>query len=142
MIGEHQKIANHHLRKYKRALCFGAFDPLHFGHIRLFRFASNIAEEVYAVTEDDKIIEKEKGRKIYSVVDERVEDIKAIRYIKDVGVRDDSKDRQYWVDRFQPDILVVGDDHDGTWKAGEKLGIPIVYKPYTKEISSTYLRTL
>jgi len=123
---------------FTRGICFGTFDPLHYGHIRLLRRAKKICDELYAVTECDSIIVEK--HKPFSTEDQRVEDLCSIKYLSGVGLRTPDKDRAYWVRKFKADVLMVGDDHKGRWKEGEKLGLPIVYFPRTNNISSTELR--
>lgn len=86
--------------KYKKALIFGAFDPLHFGHIRLFKKAGEIAEQVYACTESDDIIRNDKHRDPFTSELERVEDLKGIKYLEDVGIRTPEQNRDYWAEKF------------------------------------------
>lgn len=126
--------------KYKRGLVFGSFDPLHYGHIRLIRRAKEQCNELFIVCESDYIIEQEKKRKVFCNINERLEDLKDIKYVKDVGVRTIKRDRKYWANFFKADVLFVGDDHKGNWVEGEKLGVTIVYLARTKDISSTLLR--
>lgn len=126
--------------KYKNALCFGTFDPLHYGHIRIFERASEIAENVYACTESDKTILNNKKRKAFTSEEQRMQDLRGIKYLKDVGMRTKYCSRAYWAKRFKADVLILGSDWKGKEWAGRKLGIPIVYFERTKNISSTDLR--
>lgn len=139
-IGKFHKIKNQNSMKYKSAICFMTADPLHYGHIRLLERASKIAEKVYAVTESDKIIRKNKGRKAFTSQENRVNDLKGIKYVSEVGMRTTYCNRRYWARRFKADVLVLGSDWKHKKWAGRKLGIPIVYFDRTKDISSTDLR--
>ena len=126
--------------KYKTALIFGAFDPLHFGHIRLFKRAKNIAYKVYACTEADEIIRRDKKREPFTNENDRVADLKGIRYLSGVAIRTDIKDRGHWAKKFKADVLILGDDWKGKKWEGLKLKLPVVYFPYTNQISSTIIR--
>lgn len=138
MTGKHHKTKNLYL--YKVGLIFLAGDPLHYGHIRLFKRAKEICYNVYAITESDGIILKEKGRKPFTTSRQRVEDLKGIKYIKEAFCRTKKKDRKYWVDKLKPDVLILGSDYRHKDWVGKKLGIKIVYFPRTEGISSTLLR--
>ena len=128
--------------KYKSALLFMTADPLHYGHIRLIKRASKIAEKVYAITESDKTILNNKKRKAFTTEEERVNDLKGIKYLSGVGMRTHYCNRRYWARFFKADVLVLGSDWKKKKWAGRKLGIPIVYFPRTKNISSTLLRNI
>jgi cytidyltransferase-like protein len=132
-IGKHQKKK----KEYRVGICFGALDGLHFGHIRLFKKAKEICDKLYAITETDELIKKSKGRPLTSR-EERVSDLKGIKYLDNVFVR--TKGRRYWIKKLKPDVLILGDDWKNKEWAGKKLGILIIYFPYTKEISSTMLK--
>jgi len=138
--GKSNKKKNHSSFRYQRALIFGAYDPLHYGHIRLFKRAKKIAKKVYACTESDEIIFAEKGRYPFTSEYERVEDLKGIKYLSGVSIRRYRKNRDYWVKYYKPDVLILGSDwKDKKWE-GENLGVKIIYFPRTKNISSTYIR--
>lgn len=125
---------------YKRGLVFGALDPLHFGHIRLFRRAKEVCREVYACTESDEIIRKAKGREPFTTEMERMQDLEGIKYLSGVFIRTEERNRDYIVGIIEPDVLILGSDYiDKEWE-GRKLGIEIIYFPYTHAISSTFLR--
>ena len=117
-------------------------DPLHYGHLRLIRRASKIAENVYVVTESDYIIRRDKGRTPFSTEMQRVQDLKGIKYVTDAGMRTTYCNRRYWARFFKADVLVLGSDWKNKPWAGRKLGLPIVYFPRTKNISSTLLRNI
>ena len=108
--------------KYKVAMCFCTADPLHFGHIRLFKRASRIAERVYACTKSDEIIREEWNREPFTTEKERVEDLRGIKYLTDVFIKTKEKDRQYFVDKVGTDVLILGSDWKGRYWEGEKLG--------------------
>lgn len=139
-VPQEKKPIFYPFKEYKRALVFGAYDPLHFGHIRLLKKASEIAEEVYACTESDAIIRTDKKREPFTSENERVADLKGIKYLSGVGIRTDNQNRDYWAKEFKADVLVLGSDWKGKKWAGEEIGLPIVYFPYTNKISSTYIR--
>lgn len=139
-VPQEKKPFFHPFKEYKRALVFGAFDPLHFGHIRLFKNASNISEEVIVCTESDAIIRRDKKREPFTTEQERVADLKGIKYITKALIRSDEFNRDKIVQEVNPDVLIVGSDWEGKEWEGNKYGIKIVYFPYTKEITSTQIR--
>ena len=140
MIGKLRKTKSQYFMKYKVAMCFCTADPLHFGHIRLFRRANKIAERVYACTESDEIIRETKHREPFTTEKKRVEDLEGIRYLSGVFIRTKKKDRQYFCDQVGVEVLILGSDWKGKKWEGEELELPIVYFSRTKEINSTKIR--
>jgi glycerol-3-phosphate cytidylyltransferase len=133
-------MPNRYMKKYKRALLFGTFDPLHFGHLRLIRRASQIAQQVYICVDSDQLIRTTKNREPFTPLKERLKDLEMIKGIGGIGVEGLQHGKDYWVKKFKPDVLVKGDDWKGKGWSGERLGVKVKYFPYTKEISSTQIR--
>jgi glycerol-3-phosphate cytidylyltransferase len=78
-------------------------------------------------------------------VTERLEIVRAIRYVDDAVIEDVDEKLDMWR-RLKFDVIVKGDDWRGTPK-GDKLerdfasvGVEVVYLPYTVHTSSTMLR--
>lgn len=137
--GKHHETQNHTSRKYKVGLVYGTFDPLHYGHIRLFKRAKEHCETLYVITEDDDIIRKEKHEP-FTTAEDRVEDLKSIKEIDGIGLRSEKFDRAYWTRSLKADVLFLGSDwKDKEWE-GKSFGIPIIYLDRTPDISSTKLR--
>ena len=126
--------------KYKRALLFGTFDPLHFGHIMLFERASKIAKEVVVAVDSDGLIRQVKKREPFRKFERRVKDVESIKYVTNVVMESKIQTKKWLIDLVKPDILIKGDDWKGKNWSGEGLGVPVKYFPYTKEINSTQLR--
>ena len=127
------------MKKYNKALLFGTFNPLHSGHIRLFRKAIEIAEELYIVMDDDNLIINSKRRKPFGDRKERQEDIKMIKGIIFAGFENSKTDKKYWIDKIKPDVLIKGNDWKGNNWSGETLGIPVKYLKHTNNTHSEWL---
>lgn len=75
-------MGNNSMKKEKKKIIAvsGAFDPLHPGHIRLFREAKKLGEELVVVLNNDNWLKKKKGY-VFMPEKERKEVIEAIKWV-------------------------------------------------------------
>lgn len=92
----------------KKGLLFGCFDPLHAGHVRLFRNCKNYCDYLIVCVHDDDYIKKHKGREPFYAIDERVRDVYDIRSVDEARVNPD-RDRNSWVRELSVDIVFEGE---------------------------------
>lgn len=121
-------------------LTWGAFDILHVGHLNLLRNAKKRCDRLVVCVSDDEYIEKVKGHKPFMKFSDRMNIIKSIKFVDDVDIQTLKFAKKDAVKKYKPSVLFVGDDWTPETYGGEGLGIPVVYLPYTKDISSTKLR--
>ena len=69
----------------------GGFDPVHKGHIRMFREAANLGAQVIVGLNSDKWLSRKKG-KPFMKWDERAEILESCKFISQVIPFDDSDD--------------------------------------------------
>ena len=63
----------------------GCFDILHRGHIELFKYGKSLGDELMVGLDDDGMINRFKGNKRpYNTLQDRIEVIKAIKYVDSV----------------------------------------------------------
>lgn len=123
----------------------GAYDMFHIGHLNLLRRAKEQCDYLIVGVNSDKLIEKYKNKKTIIPQDERIEIIKAIKYVDDV-ILVENRDKMIAYNKYKFDKLFVGDDWKGSeiYKETEndlkKYGSEVIYLPYTKNTSSTVLR--
>lgn len=122
----------------------GVYDLFHIGHVNILRNARAMCDRlIVGVTTDDLV--SYKGKKALIPFSERIEIVRACRYV-DVAVPQTDIDKYVAWEKLKFDILFVGDDwfKDASWKSYEtslgKVGVKVVYLPYTSSISSTSLR--
>lgn len=121
----------------------GVFDLFHVGHLNLLRRAKERCDYlIVGVTSDDLV--PYKGKNAVVPLDERLEIVRAIRYVDEVRVQSTLDKLVAWHD-LHFDVLFVGDDWKGStrWREYESqlipLGAEIEYLPYTVGTSSTRL---
>lgn len=121
----------------------GVYDLFHIGHLNLLKKAKEHCDKLIVALTTDKLVEY-KGKTPVIPLNERMEIVKAIRYVDDVVIQDDLDKFNAW-NKYHYDILFVGDDWKGTdkWNKYEQqlaeVGSKVIYFPYTKTTSSTLL---
>lgn len=134
-------------KKYNVGLLMGVFDLFHVGHLRLIQRASACCRYLRVGVLSDELVEKYKSRRPVIPLDERMEILSAIRGVDEVVPITDDPSRLLEYDRRPFDCFFSGDDYNGNayweWERQElrKRGSDIVFFPYTKEQSTTNIRS-
>lgn len=134
-------------KKYNIGLLMGVFDLFHVGHLRLIQRASACCRYLRVGVLSDDLVEKYKNRRPVIPLDERMEILSAIRGVDEVVPITDDPSRLLEYDRRPFDCFFSGDDYNGNayweWERQElrKRGSDIVFFPYTKEQSTTSIRS-
>lgn len=123
----------------------GTFDMFHIGHLNLIKNAKRHCDYLVVGVNTDELVESYKNKRPIVPLEERVEIVRAIKYVDEVIVTKTLDKKEIWNSvRFNE--IYIGDDWKGnarweqTGKDMEKLGARLVFLPYTKETSSTMLR--
>ena len=122
----------------------GVFDMFHVGHLNLIRRARENCDRLIVGVSTDEVVEQYKVHRPIVPYAERVEIVKAIRYVDEV-VPQTSMDKLAAWERLHFNRLFHGNDWKGSAmynEVEEKLkavGVEVVFFPYTKGTSSTLL---
>jgi glycerol-3-phosphate cytidylyltransferase len=125
----------------------GAYDMFHIGHLNILKRAAAECDRLIVGVVSDEVVLKAKGKLPIVPFEERLEIVRAIKYVDD-AVPDLHVDKFDAWRHLQFDVLFKGDDWRGTERGikleGElgSVGARIVYFPYTMHTSSTALRKL
>lgn len=122
-------------------ITFGGFNPLHEGHIKLFRNAKKQCDKLIVCVDDDEHLRIVKHQEPYFTLEERIEDIMAIKYVDQVDIQSLEQTKKFLVNKYKPDVIFAGNDWNKNTFTGEGLGVKVIYLPKTEGISSTELRT-
>ena len=132
------------MAKYKIGYTTGVYDLFHIGHLNLLKNAKEQCDYLIVGVTVDELVSY-KGKQAVIPFEERIEIVKAIRYVDKVVPQDDMDKVKAW-EKYNYNALFVGDDWKGkpNWiKYQQQLAeknVDVVYLPYTKETSSTKLR--
>jgi glycerol-3-phosphate cytidylyltransferase len=142
-------MIDYYKKKYKKGITFGAFDPLHYGHIRLLKRAKEQCEHLIVAISSDLYIRGNKDRASRVRLEQRIEDLKAIKYVDEIQLQGPAYEgeilrpaqeyKKELIDSRKPDAIFVGDDWNPETFTGHGLGVTVVYLPRTEGISSTEL---
>ena len=122
----------------------GTFDLFHVGHLNILRRAKEQCDYLIVGVSVDEVVES-KGKRAFISYEERAAIVEAIKYVDRV-VPQTSMDKVDDWKKYHFDKIFVGDDWKGseTWNHWEeefaKVGVEVVYFPYTQQTSSTELR--
>ena len=123
----------------------GVFDLFHVGHLNILRQAKEQCDYLIVGVSTDELVQQYKNKTPVICYEERVEIVKAIRYVDEVVPQVDRDKFGAW-EKYRFNRMFVGDDWKGTplWlELEEKFrphGVEIVDFPYTKGTSSTFLK--
>ncbi len=124
----------------------GVFDLFHVGHLNILKNAKGMCDKLIVGVTVDELVSY-KGKEAVIPFEERMEIVRSCKYV-DVAVPQYDMDKLTACKKLKADVLFVGDDWYKTpkWeeyeKEFEKVGIKIVYFPYTQNISSTKIRQM
>lgn len=134
------------MKKAKKIIGYttGVFDLFHIGHLNILRSAKQQCDYlIVGVTSDDLCFAR-KNKYPVIPLDERIEIIKAIKYVDEVVIQEDMN-KLAAVKKYKINLVFVGSDWQGTpqWNEYEnqfkEVGCNVVYLPHTTGISTTMI---
>ncbi len=123
----------------------GVYDLFHIGHLNLLRRAKEQCDYLIVGVSTDQLVKEYKNKIPVIPYEERIEIIKAIRYVDEV-VPQINRDKFNAWEKYKFNRMFVGDDWKNSSLFAEveqkfkEVGVELVYFPYTKGTSSTLLR--
>lgn len=123
----------------------GTFDMFHIGHLNLIKNAKSRCDYLIVGVNSDQLVQEYKGKKAVVPLEERMEIVRALRFVDEV-VRIDSLDKKISWKQKHYNILFIGDDWKGNprWEATaeemQQYGVETVFLPHTEGTNSTLLR--
>lgn len=121
----------------------GVYDLFHIGHLNLIKNASKLCDKLIIGVTSDELVSY-KNKKAIIPHDERMEIVRNIKGVDVVIPQNDMDKFKMWK-KLKFNIMFVGDDwyESEKWKEYEskfnKVGVKIIYFPYTKGTSSTLI---
>jgi glycerol-3-phosphate cytidylyltransferase len=125
----------------------GVFDMFHIGHLNIFKRAKEKCDWLIVGVTTDELVHQAKGKLPVIPFSERIQIVEAVRYVDQVMAQSNQDKRVAWQE-LRYDRLFVGSDWKGnpSWanyeKDFSKVGVEVIYFPYTTHTSSTRLRSI
>jgi glycerol-3-phosphate cytidylyltransferase len=124
----------------------GAYDLFHVGHLRILERSRRRCDHLVVGVVGDELAASVRGQRPAVGFEERVRLVAALPWVDEV-VEDVSSDKAVAWQRVRFQVVFKGDDWQGTPKgdaleaAMASVGAKVMYLPYTREVSSTMLRS-
>lgn len=129
-------------KQYKIGYTTGVFDLFHIGHLNILRRARERCEHLIVGVSTDELVLDYKKKKPIIPYEERIEIVRAIRYVDEVVAQTDMDKFAAW-QRLRFDAVFHGDDwknsamYDKYIAQFSQVGVDVVFLPHTKGTSST-----
>lgn len=133
------------MKKYKIGYTTGVYDMFHIGHLNILRRSKELCEYLIVGVSTDEVVKEYKNKTPVIPFKERVEIVKAIKYVDKV-IPQTTMDKYVAWENEHFDVIFHGDDwknsdmYNEMEKKLKSVGVEFVYFPYTKGISSTTLK--
>ena len=130
------------MKKYKIGYTTGVFDLFHIGHLNILKRAKEQCDYLIVGVSTDENVRKYKNKTPVIPYEERVEIIKAIRYVDEVVPQCNMDKFAAW-ERLRFNAVFHGDDWKGSSMYNEieeklkSVGVDMVFLEHTKGTSST-----
>lgn len=124
------------MTKMKTVITFGTFDVFHVGHLRILQRASRLGDSLVVGVSSDQLNFRKKGRNPIYCESERLEIIAALGCVREVFLEESLELKADYIQRFNADILVMGDDWKGKFDDFANI-CEVVYFERTPAISTT-----
>lgn len=122
-------------------ITFGTFDLFHVGHLNILNGCRKMAgpggRVVVGVSSD--ALNKNKKSRLPTIPEaQRMAIVSSVVGVSDVFIEESLELKQAYIDKFDADILVMGDDWKGRFDGMS--GCRVLYLPRTKGVSTTDIR--
>ncbi len=120
----------------KRVITFGTFDVFHIGHVNILERAKKEGDYLIVGLSSDELNFSKKQRYPVYPQAQRVKIIESLRFVDEVFIEESLDLKAQYIQQFNADILVMGDDWVGKFDAMKQY-CEVKYLPRTPSISTT-----
>jgi glycerol-3-phosphate cytidylyltransferase len=122
----------------RTVLTYGTFDLFHIGHLNMLRRLSELGDRLIVGVSTDEF-NAIKGKKPVVPFEQRIEIVRAIRYVHDAIPEDRWSQKREDIESYQAAVFGIGEDWKGKFDDLEDK-VDVVYLPRTEGISTTEMK--
>lgn len=133
------------MKKYKIGYTTGVFDLFHIGHLNILRRSKEQCDYLIVGVSTDELVKSYKNKIPVVPFEERIKIVESIKYVDKVVIQDSMDKFKAW-EKLRFEAIFHGDDWKGSTmyevieEQFKRVGVDMVYFPYTQGTSSTILR--
>ncbi len=126
------------MKNIKTVITFGTFDVFHIGHVNILSRARGLGDRLIVGISSDELNYSKKGRyPIYSQQD-RLCIVQSLKCVDEVFIEESLELKDKYIERFDADLLVMGNDWEGRFDWVENTTkCKVIYLERTPAISTT-----
>jgi len=123
-----------------RGITFGSFDLCHYGHVLMFEECKQYCNYLIVGVQSDPSIDRpEKNSPIQSHA-ERMGIVSSLKFVDEVIPYNTESDLIKVLKKVNPDVRILGADHEGTEYNGHELPIKCIFNTRDHGYSTSELR--
>ena len=121
-------------------ITFGSFDLYHYGHALMFEECKEYCDYLIVGVQSDPSIDRPDKNKPVQSHEERIGIISSLKFVDEVVTYDTEADLIKVLKNIQPDVRILGADHEGKPFTGHELPIKCIFNSRDHTYSTSELR--
>ena len=121
-------------------ITFGSFDLCHYGHVLMFKECKEYCDYLIVGVQSDPSIDRPEKNKPVQSHRERIGIVSSLKFVDEVVTYDTEDDLIKVLKNIQPDVRILGADHEGMPFTGHELPIKCIYNTRDHGYSTSELR--
>ena len=108
-------------------ITFGSFDLCHYGHALMFEECKEYCDHLIVGVQSDPSIDRPEKNKPVQSHEERIGIVSSLKFVDEVVTYDTEADLIKVLKNIQPDVRILGADHEGKPFTGHELPIKCIF---------------
>jgi len=121
-------------------ITFGSFDLCHYGHALMFEECKEYCDYLIVGVQSDPSIDRPEKNKPVQSHEERIGIVSSLKFVDEVVTDDREADLIKVLKNIEPDVRIIGADHEGKPFTGHELPIKCIFNTRDHGYSTSELR--